>query len=78
MNHHRGPVPDRSAMISLVRQVAERGITLFNTTKTSGPFTNEELFGEAIEPSRHEVAVSTKFGFRCEDIRVTGLDRAHS
>ncbi len=65
-------------MIALVRQVAEWGITLFNTAETYGPFTNEELVGEAIEPSRHAVAVSPKFGFRYEDIRVTGLDRAHS
>ncbi|WP_422110591.1 aldo/keto reductase [Burkholderia multivorans] len=74
MNHHRGPAPDRNAMIALVRRVAERGVTLFDTAETYGPFTNEELVGEALEPFRQEVAVSTKFGFRYDGTRVTGLD----
>ena len=48
LNHHRGPAPDRAAMIELVRAAVARGITFFDTAEVYGPFTNEELVGEAL------------------------------
>lgn len=62
LNHHRGPAPDRVAMIELVRAAVARGITFFDTAEVYGPFTNEELVGEALEPFRNDVAIATKFG----------------
>ncbi len=63
MNYHRGTAPDRSEMIALMRAAAARGITLFDTAEVYGPFTNEELVGEALEPFRRDVVIATKFGF---------------
>ena len=62
MNHHRGPAPDRTAMIALIRAAVERGVTFFDTAEVYGPFTNEELVGEALEPFRKDVVIATKFG----------------
>jgi len=62
MNYHRGPAPDRKEMITLIRAAVERGVTLFDTAEAYGPFTNEELVGEALEPHRREVTIATKFG----------------
>ena len=50
MNHHRGPAPDRDEMIALLRAAVGRGITFFDTAEVYGPFTNEELVGEALAP----------------------------
>ena len=58
------PFPDRQEMISLIRAAFERGITFFDTAEVYGPFTNEELVGEALEPFRNHVVIATKFGFR--------------
>ena len=63
MNYHRGPVPDRNAMIALIRAAIARGITFFDTAEVYGPFTNETLVGEALEPFRKNVVIATKFGF---------------
>nr|WP_294555610.1 aldo/keto reductase [uncultured Rhodopila sp.] len=63
MNHHRGPAPDRAEMIALIRQAIERGVTFFDTAEVYGPFTNEALVGEALEPFRKHVVIATKFGF---------------
>jgi aryl-alcohol dehydrogenase-like predicted oxidoreductase len=63
MNHHRGPAPDRSDMVALIRAAVERGVTFFDTAEVYGPFTNEELVGEALEPFRKDVIIATKFGF---------------
>jgi aryl-alcohol dehydrogenase-like predicted oxidoreductase len=63
MNHHRGAVPDRQAMIALIRTAVERGVTFFDTAEVYGPFTNESLVGEALEPFRRQVTIATKFGF---------------
>ncbi len=63
MNHHRGPAPDRNSMIALLRTAVERGITFFDTAEVYGPFTNEELVGEGLEPFREDVVIATKFGF---------------
>jgi aryl-alcohol dehydrogenase-like predicted oxidoreductase len=67
MNHHRGPHPDRKAMIALLQQAAERGVTLFDTAQVYGPFINEELAGEGLHPYRNRVSVTTKFRFRFID-----------
>ncbi|MEO7144437.1 MAG: aldo/keto reductase [Bryobacteraceae bacterium] len=63
MNYHRGPAPDRDEMIALLRAAVGRGITFFDTAEVYGPFTNEELVGEALAPFAKEVAIATKFGF---------------
>jgi aryl-alcohol dehydrogenase-like predicted oxidoreductase len=63
MNHHRGPAADRTEMIALIRAAVERGVTLFDTAEVYGPFTNEELVGEALEPFQKDVVIATKFGF---------------
>jgi aryl-alcohol dehydrogenase-like predicted oxidoreductase len=62
LNYHRGPAPDRNEMIALVRAAVERGVTFFDTAEVYGPFTNEELVGEALEPLRKDVVIATKFG----------------
>jgi aryl-alcohol dehydrogenase-like predicted oxidoreductase len=62
LNYHRGPAPDRKEMIALVRAAVERGVTFFDTAEVYGPFTNEELVGEALEPFQKDVAIATKFG----------------
>jgi aryl-alcohol dehydrogenase-like predicted oxidoreductase len=63
MNHHRGPAPEKSAMVTLIREAVGRGVTFFDTAEVYGPFTNEELVGEALEPFRKDVVIATKFGF---------------
>ncbi len=62
LNHHLGPAPDRAAMIELVRAAVARGITFFDTAEVYGPFTNEELVGEALQFLRSDVVIATKFG----------------
>jgi aryl-alcohol dehydrogenase-like predicted oxidoreductase len=63
MNHHRGPAPEKSAMVALIRDAVGRGVTFFDTAEVYGPFTNEELVGEALAPFRKDVVIATKFGF---------------
>jgi aryl-alcohol dehydrogenase-like predicted oxidoreductase len=63
LNYHRGPAPDRKSMIALVRTAVELGVTFFDTAEIYGPFTNEELVGEALQPLRERVVIATKFGF---------------
>jgi aryl-alcohol dehydrogenase-like predicted oxidoreductase len=74
LNYHRGPAPDRSEMIALVRAAVERGVTFFDTAEVYGPFTNEELVGEALEPFRKDVVIATKFGHDFSQSRPSGLD----
>ena len=62
MSYHRGPAPDRNAMITLIRKAVELGVTFFDTAEVYGPFINEELVGEALLPFREEVVIATKFG----------------
>ena len=57
------PIPDRTEMIGLTRAAVERGVTFFDTAQVYGPFANEELVGEALEPVRDQVVIATKFGF---------------
>lgn len=63
MSQSYPPFPDRSEMIALIRQAFDRGITFFDTAEVYGPFANEELVGEALEPIRDQVVIATKFGF---------------
>jgi aryl-alcohol dehydrogenase-like predicted oxidoreductase len=58
-----GPPADKGAMIKLIRHAHDRGVTLFDTAEAYGPFANEELLGEALQPIRDKVVIATKFGF---------------
>src|SRR5256885_2121594 len=58
-----GPPGDKQEMIALIRSAVERGVTFFDTAEVYGPFTNEELVGEALAPYRRQVVIATKFGF---------------
>src|SRR5436189_1142458 len=59
-----GPPGDKQEMISLIRSAVERGVTFFDTAEVYGPYTNEELVGEALAPFRKQVVIATKFGFK--------------
>jgi len=63
MSFGLGPAKDKQEMISLIRSAVERGVTFFDTAEVYGPFTNEELVGEALAPLREQVVIATKFGF---------------
>jgi aryl-alcohol dehydrogenase-like predicted oxidoreductase len=69
-----GQPPDRQSAIALIREAVDRGVTLFDTAEAYGPFANEELVGEALAPVRDRVCIATKFGFRIEDGKQTGVD----
>jgi aryl-alcohol dehydrogenase-like predicted oxidoreductase len=69
MNFSYKPFPEKQDSINLLRAAVERGVTFFDTAEVYGPFTNEELVGEALEPYRGQVAIATKFGF---DINADG------
>ena len=64
MSFAYGPPPDKGEMISLLHSAVERGVTFFDTAEVYGPFTNEELVGEALAPFREQVVIATKFGFK--------------
>src|SRR5438309_1253554 len=64
MSFGYGPAADKKEMMSLIRSAVERGVTFFDTAEVYGPFTNEELVGEALAPLRDQVAIATKFGFK--------------
>jgi len=63
MSFSYGPPKDKQEMIALLRAAVERGVTFFDTAEVYGPFTNEELLGEALSPLRNQVVIATKFGF---------------
>src|SRR5207244_2729887 len=63
MSFSYGPPKDKQEMIALLRKAVELGITFFDTAEVYGPFTNEELVGEALAPFRKQVVIATKFGF---------------
>ncbi len=69
-----GPAVDKQQGISLIRAAVERGVTFFDTAEIYGPFTNEELLGEALAPFRKDVVIATKFGFHIEGGKQAGLD----
>src|SRR5437762_14166624 len=64
MSSGYGPPKDKREMISLIQAAVERGVTFFDTAEIYGPFTNEELVGEALAPMRERVVIATKFGFK--------------
>jgi aryl-alcohol dehydrogenase-like predicted oxidoreductase len=73
MSMSYGPAGDRKEMIALLRSAVDRGITFFDTAEAYGPFTNEELLGEALSPIRERVVIATKFGFRLHPDGSPGL-----
>ena len=66
MSSGYGPAGDKQQMIALIRTAVERGVTFFDTAEVYGPFTNEELVGEAVAPLRDQVVIATKFGFKLD------------
>jgi aryl-alcohol dehydrogenase-like predicted oxidoreductase len=66
MSFGYGPAGEKQEMISVIRSAVEQGVTFFDTAEVYGPFTNEELVGEALAPFRGKVVIATKFGFDCE------------
>src|SRR6266849_4497310 len=66
MSYGYGPAVDKKDGISLIRAAVERGVTFFDTAEVYGPFTNEELVGEALAPFRDQVVIATKFGFKLD------------
>jgi len=69
MSASYGRIPDKQEMISLLRAAYDRGITFFDTAEVYGPFTNEELLGEALSSIRNDVVIATKFGFELDPTR---------
>ena len=74
MSWSYGPPKDKQQMISLIRAAVERGVTFFDTAEVYGPYTNEELVGDALAPFRHQVKIATKFGFKIVNGKQAGLD----
>ena len=77
MSFGYGPPADKREMVSLVRSAVASGVTFFDTAEVYGPFTNEELVGDALAPMREQVVIATKFGFKPDPnggSRWTGLD----
>ncbi|OJF10240.1 aldo/keto reductase [Couchioplanes caeruleus] len=75
MSQSYGPNPgDRGEMIGVLRGAVERGVTFFDTAEVYGPYVNEELVGEALEPMRDQAVIATKFGWDIPDGRSVGLD----
>src|SRR5215813_3538759 len=74
MSFAYGQPADKQEMIGLIRTAGDRGVTFFDTAEAYGPFTNEELVGEALAPVRDRVVIATKFGFKLEGGRQNGVD----
>lgn len=74
LSYGYGPAVDKQVGIALIRAAVDRGVTFFDTAEIYGPFTNEELVGEALAPVRQHVVIATKFGFKIENGKQTGLD----
>jgi aryl-alcohol dehydrogenase-like predicted oxidoreductase len=74
MSFGLGPAVEQQEGIRVIRAAVERGVTFFDTAEVYGPFTNEELVGEALAPLRGQVVIATKFGFSFEGARQSGLD----
>lgn len=72
MSWNRTFIPDKKAMIPVIRKAYEMGVTLFDTAEAYGPFANEELVGEAIAPFRKEIILCSKFGFNIQNSKMTG------
>jgi aryl-alcohol dehydrogenase-like predicted oxidoreductase len=74
MSFSYAPFPEKKEMISLMRSAVEHGITFFDTAEVYGPYTNEELVGEALAPLRQQVVIATKFGFNIQGGKMTGTN----
>jgi aryl-alcohol dehydrogenase-like predicted oxidoreductase len=74
MSFGYGPAGEKQEMISVIRSAVEQGVTFFDTAEVYGPFTNEELVGEALAPFRNNVVIATKFGFDCDAAKQGGLN----
>lgn len=74
MSFSYAPFPPKDAAIALIRAAVEQGITFFDTAEVYGPYTNEELVGEALEPFKGKVAIATKFGFNIQDGKMMGVN----
>ena len=73
MSFGYGPAQDKNEMIKVIRAAVEQGITFFDTAEVYGPYINEELVGEALEPFRGDVVIATKFGFNIQDGKLAGI-----
>ncbi len=78
MSYGYGPPKDRQEMVALIRRAVELGVTFFDTAEVYGPFTNEELIGEALEPSKGKVVIATKFGFQIDPGAERGIGGLNS
>ena len=74
MSFGYGPAGEKSDMIKVIRAAVEQGITFFDTAEVYGPYTNEDLVGEALEPFKGNVVIATKFGFNIQDGKMAGLN----
>jgi aryl-alcohol dehydrogenase-like predicted oxidoreductase len=76
MSHGYGPAGDKQEMIRIIRAAVDEGVTFFDTTEVYGPFANEELVGEALQPVRERVVIATKFGWKIDPVarKSVGLD----
>ena len=74
LNFGLGPAVDKQTAITLIRRAVELGVTFFDTAEVYGPYTNEEVVGDALQPFRESVVIATKFGFKIENGKQAGLD----
>jgi len=74
MSYAYGKVKNKSEMIGLLHAAVERGVTFFDTAEAYGPYTNEELLGEALAPFKGKIVIATKFGFRFQDGKIIGTN----
>lgn len=74
MSYHRSFIPDKKYMIALIRRAVDLGVNLFDTAEAYGPYTNEVLVGEALQPVRKNVHICTKFGFNIQNNQLSGLN----
>ena len=68
------PFPEKEDMIVLMHKAVEQGVNFFDTAEVYGPYNNEELVGEALEPFRDKVVIATKFGFNIQDGKMVGVN----
>jgi len=74
MSYHRSFIPEKKYMITLIRKAVDLGVNLFDTAEAYGPYTNEVLVGEALQPIRKNIQVCTKFGFNIQNNQLSGLN----
>lgn len=74
MSFGYGPAGEKSEMIKVIRAAVEQGITFFDTAEVYGPYTNELLLGEALEPFKNNIIIATKFGFNFVDGKMAGFN----